>query len=273
LKKNLKCPVCGEDGFNKLEVYYNYEQVWFKCRSCSFIFRMFEDEINYHLFDMPENIDEYLYPKRRKFYIFILHQIMKRFYNVKDIALLDVGSGNCGFLNICKSYGLNKIKGVEAQPHIVRITSKKFSLDVVCDYYKRSLFPEASFDCVYSNHLLEHIKYPFKFISDTYFHLKKNGVLCLEIPSSRSIEFILFNLTKRKTLLKHHLIPQHFSYFNPKSLTVLLKSVGYKEIEIKTGMWFYKRKNLFLRVLSKLLIDPILNFLKLQSMLVFAKKE
>lgn len=273
MKENLKCAVCGEDGFNEFKVYYDHEQIWFKCRSCSFIFKMFGNEPEYHLFGLPENIDEYLYPKREKFYTFIIQQIMKRFFSTMDIALLDVGSGNCGFLNICKSYGLKNIKGVEAQPHIVRITSKKFSIDVLCAYYKKSLFPEESFDCIYSSHLLEHIKYPLKFISNTYFHLKKNGVLCLEIPSSRSIEFILFNLTKWRALLKNHLIPQHFSYFNPNSLTMLLKRAGYKEIEIITGMWFYKKRHLIIRYLSKLLIDPILNFLKLQSMLVFARKE
>ena len=267
----MQCPVCGESDIKHFKIYYDFEQKLFKCLSCSFIFRVFEEIPKYHLYGVPKDIDRYLSKYRQEFYVFIISQIKKRL-QLLDFSLLDIGCGNCGFLQTCRKLGLSKFKGVEPQPDIVQITSKRFNIDIVCDYYKKSLFPKNSFHCIYSSHVLEHLKFPLEFVRNTYFHLKRNGLLCLEIPSSKAIEFILFNLTKRKVFLKNIVLPEHFSYFNPRSVTTLLKKAMYEEIEIITGMSEFKRTGL-LGEISKFAIDPILNFFKLQSMLIFARKK
>lgn len=264
----LECPVCGNAELKKIKIYYDFEQKLFKCLLCTFVFRVFAKNIDYHLFGESYRLeDEAKFNSRYlKFIIDIIKQYLPSSNNA---TFLDIGAGNCRFLRIALQEGFKNIVGVDPLPASA-IMANNFSIPFVSSYYTRTLFQKESFDCIYSSHLLEHIKQPLEFVSDTYFHLKKGGVLCICIPAMYSIGSILYELTKKRFFIKHIINPQHFSYFNPRSLTVLLKRTGYNTINIRTGDWYYKRNNVF-RYFFKL-SDPILNFFKIESITVFAKK-
>lgn len=267
--ENLECFVCGNNEPGKFKIYYDFEQKLFKCLSCTFIFRVSAKNIDYHLFEeyyKPEDEEKF----NSRYFKFIINTIKQYLpYNIRQYCILDIGAGNCRFLRTAQQEGFKNIVGVDPLPNSA-IIAKRFSIPLVSAYYTRTLFKEESFDCIYSSHLLEHIRQPLEFISDTYFHLKKGGILCIYIPSMHSVGSILYELTKKRFFIKHIINPQHFSYFNPQSLTTLLTRTGYNIIDMRTGDWFYKRDSLF-RYFFKL-SDPILNFFKLESITVFAKK-
>ena len=85
-------------------------------------------------------------------------------------------------------------------------------------------FKKNEFDSIIAGELIEHLKNPEKFVSESARVLKKGGVLALSTPNRKSW---------LNRLTHSYEAPLHFSLFSIPELTALLEKHGFKIIEIK----------------------------------------
>ena len=77
--------------------------------------------------------------------------------------------------------------------------------------------------------LIEHLFDPTPFLKSCYNGLDKNGLLILTTPNFHGLDIQL--------LKKQHdsvTAPNHLNFFNPESLSYLLKKIGFKKIKVIT---------------------------------------
>lgn len=120
----------------------------------------------------------------------------------EDVLALDL-SEEC--VKICKKAGLN---------------SKKGDTRRIDDEYA---------ELVCMNDLIEHIHNPFELLTDCYRIIENDGYLQIATPNGEGFDF---KILKEKT--KNITPPEHINYFNPNSIEILLKRVGFKEVFVET---------------------------------------
>jgi len=107
-------------------------------------------------------------------------------------------------------------------------------------------FPNESFDLVFHQDVIEHVKKPYLFVSEQYRVLKKGGSLIIGTPNIlRSANLVKLMLGKLRFPVKigeneeigEYVHIQEFSEFQLKNL---LEEVGFKNIEVRHcyfGIW------------------------------------
>jgi 2-polyprenyl-3-methyl-5-hydroxy-6-metoxy-1,4-benzoquinol methylase len=135
--------------------------------------------------------------------------------------VLDIGSGDGGFLENAKSIGWTVV-GVDVDPAAVA-NARSRGLDVrqgtVHDV-------EGPFDLITMSHVIEHLHDPIEVLRACYRLLSPGGSLWLETPNSRSVGL--------KRLGRGWLgldAPRHLLLFNRESLKQTLLKVGFGDIK------------------------------------------
>ena len=127
---------------------------------------------------------------------------------------LEIGAG-VGYLTHCLSNaGFNAIgvePGIGYQPYW-----KKYNAAIVNDFFPTPKI-QAPFDLVLSYAVLEHISDPLRFLLSIKEHLSDSGVAIFAVPDCTQ-EII----NGDPSILYH----EHFSYFEPGSLSRLIQSAG-----------------------------------------------
>ncbi|WP_243438160.1 class I SAM-dependent methyltransferase [Fundidesulfovibrio soli] len=93
-------------------------------------------------------------------------------------------------------------------------------------------FPDASFDLVHLNHVLEHFFEPMEALSRVWGLLKPGGVLYCEVPRQSNLQNTLSNLLGRKDFAVHYML-EHLCYFEAKSMTRALEGSGFAPLSIR----------------------------------------
>jgi O-antigen chain-terminating methyltransferase len=138
---------------------------------------------------------------------------------------LDVGCGRGEFLKLLKENGV-KAKGIDVDKKMVDYCKKK-GLNVILasatDYLKS--LPDNTLDGIFMAQVIEHLrpKDAVEFIKMTYNKLRKGSYLVIETVNTSS--FV--------GLSNFSLDPSHIFPFPPSLLEFLLRSAGFKKIEIK----------------------------------------
>lgn len=99
--------------------------------------------------------------------------IIEKYLTSKN-KILDIG---CGETKVCPS-----AIGVDTRIASHADFILKYSDDIYRLYEKDAL---NECDVIFSSHMLEHLKYPFKFLCTCYKLLKKDGLLILYLPDAR----------------------------------------------------------------------------------------
>ena len=97
---------------------------------------------------------------------------LKHYINTTKFNLLDLGTGNGRFIQICHAHGVDAIgidKNTANQQHIINSTIEQLKVS-------------QKFNFVTMYHVLEHTTYPNKVLQKVNSLLKDNGILVLEIP-------------------------------------------------------------------------------------------
>jgi SAM-dependent methyltransferase len=84
-------------------------------------------------------------------------------------------------------------------------------------------FPDASFDVITINHVLEHMAAPAQTIQACYRLLKKDGVLIVAVPNIRSLQ-----ATVGKNAWLHLDVPYHLVHFSEEGLSGLFQMNGFR---------------------------------------------
>jgi SAM-dependent methyltransferase len=79
------------------------------------------------------------------------------------------------------------------------------------------------------NDLIEHVYDPQSLLEECYRSLKPRGYISIATPNGEGFDF---KIIKEKT--KNITPPEHLNYFNPYSIDLLLKKVGFIPISIET---------------------------------------
>jgi SAM-dependent methyltransferase len=168
----------------------------------------------------------------------------------RPLDILDVGCATGLFIRVAKSRG-HRVLGIEPNPRMAA-GAKAQGLDVVQGYFPDAVPASQTFDLITFNDVFEHIPDLPPILQGVKTKLKPDGVLVLNVPSSRGLLFRMGKLGYRLgvTNLWHRLwqtmfYTPHLHYFNVGSLDALATQFGMRPcappVELSTvalsGLW------------------------------------
>jgi 2-polyprenyl-3-methyl-5-hydroxy-6-metoxy-1,4-benzoquinol methylase len=146
-------------------------------------------------------------------------------------SLLDIGCGYGFFLHEMSQRGWH-VRGIEISPAGRRHACRKLGLDVSGQSSQSLKWPAGQFDVVTLFYVVEHLPDPDAMLARIFRWLKPGGLILLRWPHTTPIVRFLGPLARQLDL--YH-TPYHFYDFSPRTLAVLLKKTGYKNIHTCIG--------------------------------------
>ncbi len=156
----------------------------------------------------------------------------------KKQKILEVGSGHGFFIDIMHKNGYSII-GTEISKDKNKLlkdttTAKILDLDLTEEDIKIK-----NNQMIIMFHVLEHIKNPIEFLKNLKKLLTSTGEIIIEVPNLNDVQ-----LKVNKEYSKWFWQLGHIHYFSPRSLKLVLKKAGFKNIKI-SGVQRYSIKNMF----------------------------
>lgn len=229
IKINAYHILCCTHCHGKLEkkgknAYCNNCKLSFPCESGIFDFNRKNDELVEEYQAFQEKSDPYELKKssriiieghRRKMQI--LTTLFKK-YKLENKTILDVGSGE----NIPEFLKQGKMIVVQdISKNVLKRSKKRIQKSITASTFiftaSNQEFPciSDSIDIIFAGEVIEHVKYPEKFINELYRVMKKGGKLVLTTPNRKAIIFRILGFE----FSKH---PQHISLQDYNSLISIL---------------------------------------------------
>jgi len=175
------------------------------------------------------------------------------------LRILDVGCGAGRVLTLFKQYhpGALETVGLDADEHATALTRSKGHAVIHGMFDEIDICP-ASFDCVYSSHVIEHVADPKVFLKKVKSVLKPGGLFFCETPNIGSVDALLLS---RLGIWGGFHFPRHWTFFTPKTLRELAKSAGLDAVETKYYMipifWIWSLHLLTVRLLGRKIADRL----------------
>lgn len=238
--ETIECPVCGHAEYET--VYQSYQETGFTlgrilanfvvCMNCWFMYqnpRPRFDTLDKH-YSESEQASGSVYHDARKDSCHAEKQrsrlafYKKYFDEINNGSLLEVGCSTGDFLFSLDLPGWN-LTGLE--PSLKAVSqAKAYGLDVICASLENSNLADESYDVISCFSVLEHLHDINSAMHIMTRKLKKNGILCLEVPDTlkpvpQISEFFTF---------------EHMSHFTSATLTCFLKRYGYSDIEFDSAV-------------------------------------
>ncbi len=152
--------------------------------------------------------------------------------------LLEIGCARGDFLRVARKWF--DVYGLEPNPELAGEASAV--APVRGDTIQRA--PWGDFDVIASFHVIEHVDSPNSFVQAAASRLRKDGLLVLETPNIGSLPFKLFGARWRE------FIPEHYFFFDPKTIGRLLSNHGLR-VERAVTLGKYASVELILNRLSR----------------------
>lgn len=233
----IDCPVCGCSDSEKLFEKNSFSYV--ECPECSMVYtnpRPSEDLLGEYYAQSKNHkfFNEYIYPataetRRQKIFVPRVQNIINKCsqFDIEKESIFEVGPGYGLFLEeMAKTGYFKKVVGVEASDRLCA-SSREKGFEVYNDSFE-NLEVQEKFDAVVAFEVLEHIGDPRKFLEKSISILKKPGLLMMTFPNVNG--FDIATMGPVSDSVSH----THINYFNEKSISRLLKSVGFEEVDIST---------------------------------------
>jgi SAM-dependent methyltransferase len=248
----LKC-VCGNDSKWKFELR-NFH--FFRCQNCQLLFvhpaydaREIYDETYFkggsHGFGFSNyEIDKIASSK----YLTKLLKWALRESKGESQRLLDVGAANGFFLTICNNEGI-EAEGVEISQEAVN-WAEKLGRKVTCSTIE-DFKTYRKYEIISALDVLEHISRPVEFIQSIRELLAEKGIFLINVPYEGSLSAKLAG-KKWHALLP----PEHWFYFNKRSIRHLLESNGFEVIGTRTISKSFSASYVYLTVVNSPQIPP-----------------
>jgi len=142
-------------------------------------------------------------------------------YLKKNIDLLEIGCSSGFMLDAFKEQGVNCL-GVEPSGEFGDFLTKSghsFVVDI------SEIKEDSKYDIITHFFVLEHIRNPFEFLSQTYNLLKDNGVIICEVPCANDPLTSLYSI---EAFDQFYWSVAHHYYYTPKSLDYVLTKLSFK---------------------------------------------
>lgn len=140
--------------------------------------------------------------------------------------ILDVGCGNGNYLYSLRELGW-EVVGVEPDVKAAHFARIQLGLDVRPVTLEEAGLPGDSVDIAFMLHVLEHVPNPLRTLQEVYRVLKPGGYLVIETPNIESWSARLF-----RNWWFHLDAPRHLYLFTPQTLSALLHSVGFCQVDV-----------------------------------------
>jgi len=144
--------------------------------------------------------------------------------------LLDIGAGTGAFVNAMKEKEW-KVTGLEpdAATREKAYQNYKIELQAIDTIYN---LPETEFEVISMWHVLEHVHELKPYLTQCFKSLKQNGRLIIAVPNYTS-----FDASYYKKYWAAYDLPRHLYHFSPKSMAILMESMGFEIVQI-IPMWY-----------------------------------
>ncbi len=163
----------------------------------------------------------YLFPMRRH----DLEAEVRFLPALPNGRLLDVGCGSGDWLMLMRELGW-LVEGVDFDEGAVAVAQQR-GLPVSCGAVEEQKYPDASFDAVTLNHVIEHVPDPVGTLAECARILKPSGRLILATPNSCSVGHRIFKRNWRGLEP-----PRHLHVFSAQSLRRILEIAGFRNVSI-----------------------------------------
>ena len=153
---------------------------------------------------------------------------MHRFIPSEATCILDVGCHTGAFGKSLKGLGFKSVWGVEANPESAAVAS--LYLDkVVVGFFHKDQVPDAFFDVIVFNDVLEHMSDPAAALKIALDKLKPGGVVVASIPNIRHIDNLVHILREKDFRYERNGIRDetHLRFYTQKSIPRLFEQCGY----------------------------------------------
>ena len=234
----ITCPACNSKNYNSIFKKSKFNFV--ECKKCFTVFvnprPSAESLERYYSSSKCMNYWAKIYEKTEKTRIKSIFQprltLVKKILKENKISkinhLVEVGAGYGWFCKLALKDNLaNSITAIEPS----KITSKRCAkiprLTVIESTIEKT--PPLKADVIVNFELIEHLFDPKPFLKSCYDNLNPKGLLILTTPN-------FFGLDIQLLKKKHESVvaPNHLNFFNPKSLSVLLRSIGFRKVNVVT---------------------------------------
>lgn len=232
----MNCPVCN---FTKCKLKYSVDNFDFQqCQKCKSLFLSEYKNPDYYRSLYSQEYFEKDYKKGEKFNYFsdaekdissslVRLETIENFFGDKKGKLLDVGCANGNFLHVAKQKSW-EVEGVEISEVAADFARNHFGIMKVYPALK-DIEGENKYDVITFYHVLEHLPDPAFHVQRSYELLRPGGLLIIEVPNYRSVDFI-FNKNIRRRIFS---LPYHVVLFSFKGLNDLLKKNNFTILEKK----------------------------------------
>jgi SAM-dependent methyltransferase len=139
--------------------------------------------------------------------------------------LLDIGCATGEFLATARQDGW-EVLGVEVMESVAESARKRHNLPIIDGSIDNPDLPESSFDAVTLWDVLEHLPQPVQAMQTAHRLLRPGGVVIFSIPNLQSFDRYLFG---KKWIGWDP--PRHFNLFDKKTVSQLLRTSGFQELE------------------------------------------
>ncbi len=233
----VSCPACmvKNDNIELTKNGFSY----IECKQCKMLYisprptpeilsEFYPNSKQYQFFN------DYIFPasievRRKKIFIPRVNKVLDycEKYNVKKEKLIEIGTGYGIFCEeIVKTGAFKDIVGVEASDSLAETCiGKGYRL---YNGLLENLEISEKFNAVVAFEVLEHIFSPKQFLGKVFNLMNDNSLLMLTFPAWSGFDASV--LREYASTIDH----EHLNYFNEKSITLLLNSIGFEILEITT---------------------------------------
>ncbi|MBI4468949.1 MAG: methyltransferase domain-containing protein [Acidobacteria bacterium] len=139
--------------------------------------------------------------------------------------LLEIGCADGEFLAVAKEAGY-EVAGLEADPGSCA-AGRARGFDVRTGTIAAAGWSAGPFDAVALYHVIEHLDSPRAMLDEIHPLLAPQGLLAIETPN---IDTLWFNILGPRW---RQLIPDHYFFFSPRTIALLLRDTGFQPIETR----------------------------------------
>lgn len=169
-----------------------------------------------------------------------------------------------------------EVTGIELDAAMAVIAATKLHQVIVSDIEQLLLveyFPPTYFDTIIFADVLEHLRDPWKVLSDTSPFLKKDGIIILSIPNVRHFTTLFSLIFKRTWPYRQRGIHDrtHLRFFAFNNVKEMLVNAGYEWVHINRKYRIIEKPNPFNRLAKLLAFPPFRDFLAYQYIIVARK--
>lgn len=166
-------------------------------------------------------------------------------------TILDVGCGQGAFLKLVKEQTGAEAWGIEMEPDVAEV-AKKYADKILTGKIENltNSIPDAYFDCIIFNDVLEHLLDPTETLKLIRPKLSGNGIVIASIPNVRYFGNLYELLLKKDWEYKDSgiLDTTHLRFFTKLSMKRMFEDAGYKLIRQegikKITSWRFRLLNL-----------------------------